>query len=110
MAAMGPYDSSLQMFVQTPREIDMTRLNFMRWLAEQGRLEQRVHGAVSGALKDGYKPHSQGGESVLPASLFPCSTEGRYRFDGHELAPVDAYQPAKFPEGNYQGKFFKERG
>ena len=34
MAAMGPYDSSLQMFVQTPREINMTRLGFMRWLAE----------------------------------------------------------------------------
>lgn len=110
MAAMGSYDSSLQMFVQTPREVDMIRLNFMRWLAEQGRLEQRVHGAVSGVLKDGYRRRSQGGESVSPANLFPRSTEGRYKFDGFEGAPMDAYQPAKFFEGNLQGGIFKERG
>jgi hypothetical protein len=50
MAAMGPYDSSLQMFVQTPRPVDMTRLSFMRWLAEHGRLEHRVAGPSSGPL------------------------------------------------------------
>jgi hypothetical protein len=48
--AMGPYDSSLQMFVQTPRPIDMARLSFMRWLAEQGKLEHRVAGPSSGPL------------------------------------------------------------
>ena len=50
MAAMGPYDSSLQMFVQTPPPIDMSRLTFMRWLAEQGRLEHHIAGASSGPL------------------------------------------------------------
>ena len=50
MAAMGPYDSSLQMFVQSPRPIDMTRLTFMRWLAEQGRLEHHIAGPSSGPL------------------------------------------------------------
>jgi hypothetical protein len=50
MAAMGPYDSTLQMFVQTPQPIDMSRLSFMRWLAEQGRLEHRVAGPSSGPL------------------------------------------------------------
>jgi len=50
MAAMGPYDSTLQMFVQTPQPIDMSRLSFMRWLAEQGKLEHRVAGPPSGPL------------------------------------------------------------
>ena len=47
---MGPYDSTLQMFVQTPQPIDMTRLTFLRWLAENGRLEHRIAGPSSGPL------------------------------------------------------------
>ena len=47
---MGPYDSTLQMFVQTPQPIDMSRLTFMRWLAENGRLEHRIAGPSSGPL------------------------------------------------------------
>ena len=50
MAAMGSYDSSLQMFVQKPREIDMTRLEFLRWLAEANRLEHRIAGPSTGPL------------------------------------------------------------
>jgi hypothetical protein len=50
MAAMGPYDSALQMFVQTPRTVDMSRLIFMRWLAEHGRLEHHIAGPSSGPL------------------------------------------------------------
>jgi hypothetical protein len=50
MAAMGPYDSTLQMFVQTPQPIDMSRLSFLRWLAENGRLEHRIAGPSSGPL------------------------------------------------------------
>jgi hypothetical protein len=50
MAAMGPYDSALQMFVQTPQPIDMSRLTFMRWLAERGRLEHHIAGPSSGPL------------------------------------------------------------
>ena len=52
MAAMGPYDSTLQMFVQTPQPIDMSRLTFLRWLAENGRLEHRIAGPSSGPLVD----------------------------------------------------------
>ena len=47
---MGPYDSTLQMFVQTPQPIDMSRLSFLRWLAEHGRLEHRIAGPSSGPL------------------------------------------------------------
>ncbi len=47
---MGPYDSTLQMFVQTPQPIDMSRLTFLRWLAENGRLEHRIAGPSSGPL------------------------------------------------------------
>ena len=50
MAAMGKYDSALQMFVQTPQPIDMSRLTFLRWLAENGRLEHRIAGPSSGPL------------------------------------------------------------
>ena len=50
MAAMEPYDSTLQMFVQTPQPIDMSRLTFLRWLAENGRLEHRIAGPPSGPL------------------------------------------------------------
>ena len=58
MAAMGPYDSTLQMFVQTPQPIDMTRLTFLRWLAENGRLEHRIAGPSSGPLVSQQGAHS----------------------------------------------------
>lgn len=48
MTAMGHYDSSLQMFVQAPRELDRSRLAFMRWLAENDRLEHSVAGESTG--------------------------------------------------------------
>ena len=64
MAAMGSYDSSLQMFVQTPREIDMTRLAFMRWLAESNRLEHRIAGPSSGPLADDARGRSSPGDAV----------------------------------------------
>ena len=48
----GPhlYDGSLQMFVVTPREVDVQRLRFLRWLAERGQLEHAVAGPSSGPL------------------------------------------------------------
>ena len=64
MAAMGQYDSSLQMFVQTPCEIDMTRLGFMRWLAEANRLEHRIAGPSSGALVNDAKARSSPEQAV----------------------------------------------
>ena len=50
MAAMGSYDPSLQMFVQNTREPDMSRLAFLRWLAEMDRLEHKIAGPSSGPL------------------------------------------------------------
>ncbi len=47
---MGAYDTSLQMFVQTPRPVDMSRLSFLRWLAENGRLEHQIAGPSTGSL------------------------------------------------------------
>jgi hypothetical protein len=46
------YDSSLQMFVMAPSEPDYSRLKFLRWLAEQNRLEHRVAGPSSGQIVD----------------------------------------------------------
>ncbi len=45
---IGRYDSSLQMFVEAPREADMSRLYFLRWLAENNKLEHRTFGPSSG--------------------------------------------------------------
>ena len=50
MAAMGRYDSTLQMFVQEPRDLDPRRLAFLRWLGERGRLEHEIAGPPSGPL------------------------------------------------------------
>jgi hypothetical protein len=47
---MGTYDGSLQMFINAPKDIDMHRLVFMRWLAEHGKLEHGVAGESSGPL------------------------------------------------------------
>jgi len=50
MQAIGRYDSALQMFVEEPREPDMKRLTFLRWLVENDRLEHGVIGPASGEL------------------------------------------------------------
>jgi DNA-binding transcriptional ArsR family regulator len=36
------YDAELQMFADEPRELNLNRLRFLRWLAEHGRLEHRA--------------------------------------------------------------------
>jgi hypothetical protein len=43
------YDAELQMFTDEPREPDLVRLRFLRWLAEHGRLEHETAGDPSGA-------------------------------------------------------------
>ena len=42
------YDGNLQMFCEPVHEPDMAMLRFMRWLAEQGRLEHEIAGAAAG--------------------------------------------------------------
>jgi hypothetical protein len=44
----GIYDGTLQMFIQSPREVDIRRLRFLRWLAEHGQLEHKVAGRSAG--------------------------------------------------------------
>jgi hypothetical protein len=48
METSGRYDSTLQMFVEPPREPEMARLTFLRWLVERGRLDHAPVGAPSG--------------------------------------------------------------
>lgn len=50
----GPkrYDNDLQMFIEAPREPNLGRLRFLRWLAERGRLEHEIAGAVGGDYTD----------------------------------------------------------
>jgi hypothetical protein len=43
-----PYDGDLQMFRDAAREPNRDALIFLRWLAEQGRLEHAVSGPPSG--------------------------------------------------------------
>lgn len=50
MKAVGRYDSGLQMFVEEPREPDLRRLTFLRWLVENDRLEHALIGPASGEL------------------------------------------------------------
>ncbi len=52
MGALGRYDSSLQMFVEAPREADGSRLRFLRGLIEQGRLDQGPAGPPAGEYAD----------------------------------------------------------
>jgi hypothetical protein len=48
MMAPGLYDKDLQMFRDHPREIDLKKLIFLRWLAEHGKLEHEAFGEPSG--------------------------------------------------------------
>ena len=50
MKAVGQYDGSLQMFVEEPRDIDLRRLTFVRWLVEHNRLEHPISGPSTGDL------------------------------------------------------------
>ena len=48
MPAIGKYDTALQMFVLPPADLDRKRVGFLRWLAENGRLEHYPAGPPSG--------------------------------------------------------------
>ena len=52
MAAIGRYDSDLQMFVEEPRDVRRAHLRFLRWLVERRDLEHPAVGPPSGALAD----------------------------------------------------------
>ena len=44
------YDPDLEMFVEPPREPDLARLTFLRWLIDRGRLDHGPAGAPAGEL------------------------------------------------------------
>ena len=46
------YDADLEMFRETPQPVDVARLRFLRWLADQGRLEHPPAGPPSGAFAE----------------------------------------------------------
>jgi hypothetical protein len=50
MKAVGRYDTALQMFVEEPRDPDLARLGFLRWLIDNNRLEHPAVGPASGEL------------------------------------------------------------
>jgi hypothetical protein len=50
MKAVGQYDGNLQMFIEEPRDIDLGRLTFLRWLVEHDRLEHPISGPSTGGL------------------------------------------------------------
>ncbi|HEX3245361.1 MAG TPA: hypothetical protein VHX16_08150 [Chloroflexota bacterium] len=45
--------------MERPRAADLAKLHFLRWLAEQGRLEHEVFGPSSGKYKVALKPDAQ---------------------------------------------------
>lgn len=47
-AEIGPFDKELQMFREPPKEPDLGRLRFLRWLAERGMLEHKTVGEPYG--------------------------------------------------------------
>ena len=53
---MASYDGSLQMYVHTPKSVDMRRLVFLRWLAEHGKLEHGTAGPSSGPFAASAEP------------------------------------------------------
>lgn len=50
LRALGRYDGELQMYVDSPHEVDMPTLLFQRWLVEEGRAEHGIAGSPSGPL------------------------------------------------------------
>lgn len=61
---MGRYDPELQMFVQASREPDQSTLEFLRWLAENDRLEHEVAGQSSGELVEVFNAKEHAAVSV----------------------------------------------
>ena len=50
MKAVGRYDTALQMFVEEPRDPDLRRLTFLRWLIDNDRMEHPAVGPAAGDL------------------------------------------------------------
>jgi hypothetical protein len=81
MKAVGSYDSALQMFVEEPRNVDLKRVTFIRWLVENNRLEHPVSGPASGELVVVAAQAESDGRAGLPeaVSAFPRMPDGATR-------------------------------
>jgi hypothetical protein len=80
------YDSDLEMFCDAPRPLDHAHLCFLRWLAEQGRLEHAPAGPPSGELAAVTcgRPVLTASDSALPDQAGPAT---RGEPDVHRPAP-----------------------
>jgi hypothetical protein len=56
MKDMTSFDGTLQMFRDAPKPVNLAQLRFLRWLAEQGRLEHAVAGLPSGEFAAAEEP------------------------------------------------------
>lgn len=71
------YDSELQMFVDAAHEPTRESLLFMRWLAEQGRLEHDIAGPSAGEYADTSMPRSDlltRGKNGIPVLNIPTGS------------------------------------
>ncbi len=48
MGSIGRYDQELQMFCEPMHEPGLMKLRFLRWLAEQGKLEHEISSQPTG--------------------------------------------------------------
>ena len=59
MNDMTSFDGGLQMFRDAPKPVNLAQLRFLRWLAEQGRLEHPVVGLPSGEFAAAAKARAE---------------------------------------------------
>ena len=80
------FDGDLQMFRDAPQPVNMDRLRFLRWLAEQGRLEHPVVGRPRGEFAAAAKSRAPAdGVRAIPLTLRPDWQPGRGTPRGHMI-------------------------
>ena len=60
MKDLTSFDGTLEMFRDAPKPVNGAQLRFLRWLAEQGRLEHPVGPPASGEFADAEAPLTEG--------------------------------------------------
>jgi hypothetical protein len=58
------FDGDLEMFRERPKPVNLAALRFLRWLAEQGRLEHPTAGRASGPLAAALMPQPGPTETI----------------------------------------------
>lgn len=90
------YDTELQMFCDTSHEPNREALRFMRWMAEQGRLEHDVFGPASGEYA-GETDQEVVDQMMRPAFRSPINSVnlGGRALDGVAADPVASSKGAQ---------------